>query len=220
MTPLVDRLFSVGGGAVDGEEQQRVVEDIADPGRYFVEAAFAYCARIYTICTEDGGGGGGVDRRHYYIAQGVRGLFKDVLLCGETFTPLPLRLGNDREGEGEGVDGCGGLYNGRNGNPTKEEEEEEEDLNNIKSTANDESCYPSTVHGPSGEDFDIVCPDCLLPFLKIGDWLIFDRMSAYTLSIAAKNSCLPIRHPHDRVEVNNNQQINNRRRHHNPSLTT
>jgi len=47
--------------------------------------------------------------------------------------------------------------------------------------------YLSRVVGPSGDDIeDVVCESCLLPELNVGDWLVFDRMGAYTLSIASR----------------------------------
>lgn len=143
VTPLLDKLFP--------EEGQ--VQIIAEPGRYFVEAAFALCTRIYSVqvtkdenCQEV--------CRHYYIAQGVQGVFKDALLCGEDFFPIPLKMDQSQD--------------------------------------KDEDICTSTVHGPSGEEFDIVCAEHELPRLEVGDWLIFDRMGAYTLSIAARSKRLPI----------------------------
>jgi ornithine decarboxylase len=150
VTPLVDELFPPG--------QTQMIQIISEPGRYFVEAAFVYCARIYSAKVED------ASRRHYFIAQGVQGLFKDVLLCDESFIPIPLMV--DHQEEGASFDA---------------------------ERSNDE-LFASTIHGPSGEDFDIVCKDCMLPKLKVGDWLIFDRMGAYTLSIAARNTTLPVRY--------------------------
>lgn len=141
--PLLDELFS-----------ENQIQIISEPGRYFVEAAFALCSRIYSVHEEWVGGCQSITR-HYYIAQGVQGVFKDVILCGEEFIPLPLR--------------------------TKKLEE-------------DNSTQTSCIHGPSGEDHDIVCRDCQLPKLDVGDWLIFDRVGAYTLSIASRSGNQPIRY--------------------------
>jgi len=127
-------------------------------GRYFVEGAFALCSRIYRVDHE------GVDKRHYFIAQGVQGVFKDCLLCSEIFVPIPLSL-----------DDCS-----------------TDDYHNNSSEK--DKLIQSTVHGPSGEDYDIICRDYPLPLLNIGDWLIFDRLGAYTLSIAARNGRPPVRY--------------------------
>lgn len=135
VNPALKRLFS-----------QDDVDVIAEPGRYFVEAAFILCSRIYRVKTDENG------HRHYYIAHGVQGVFKDRVLCDETFTPLPLFP--NAEGQVE------------------------------QST--------STVYGPSGDSFDVICPEITLPVLQVGDWLMFDRMGAYTLSIAARSVRPPV----------------------------
>ncbi|GFH48805.1 hypothetical protein CTEN210_05281 [Chaetoceros tenuissimus] len=152
VTPLVEELFP---------NDSSPIHIISEPGRYFVEAAFVYCARIYSAKVEKETG-----FRTYYISQGVQGLFKDVLLCDEIFIPIPLMV-------------------------------EEDDNSGTISMVNERSngtLYESTIFGPSGESFDVVCKSCQLPEMKIGDWLIFDRMGAYTLSIAARDSSLPVRY--------------------------
>ncbi len=152
VSPLVDELFP--------KTSEMKIDIISEPGRYFVEAAFAYCAKIYSVkCMKQNGDSGDV-QYHYYIAQGVQGLFKDVILCNELFTPLPLSMSGD-------------------------------DINDYQGERN---VFPSTVHGPSGESFDIVSSNCLLPKLTVGDWLLFDRMGAYTMSIAARNRNLSVRY--------------------------
>jgi ornithine decarboxylase len=152
VSPLVDELF----------DNDSPIQIISEPGRYFVEASFAFCARIYSVKVEEVDG---IERRTYFIAQGVQGLFKDVLLCNETFTPIPLVV---------------------------DEDELEQGIITVKNTEDCEHVL-STVHGPSGT-FDVVAKDCKLPRLKVGDFLIFDRMGAYTLSIGKRDSSLPIRY--------------------------
>jgi ornithine decarboxylase len=129
---------------------------VAEPGRYFVEASFALCSRIYMRRKDEED-----DRVHYYIAQGVQGVFKDALLCNEVFVPQALRLASAPDSK---------------------------DDNETTTT------YPCTIHGPSGEDYDIVCPDVRLPQLEIGDWLLFDRMGAYTMSIASRRDRPSVRY--------------------------
>jgi ornithine decarboxylase len=118
---------------------------ISEPGRFFVEAAVCLASRIYhkrivnklEYCTPI---------REYKIAHGVQGVFKDVLLCGEYFRPLPLVPGNNQ----------------------------------------DMVLFDSQVRGPSSGEQDVVCAQCSLPELEVGDWLVFDRMGAYALSIASR----------------------------------
>ena len=73
-----------------------------------------------------------------------------------------------------------------------DEDELEQGIITVKNTEDCEHVL-STVHGPSGT-FDVVAKDCKLPRLKVGDFLIFDRMGAYTLSIGKRDSSLPIRY--------------------------
>lgn len=150
---------------------------IAEPGRYFVEASAALASRIYQkqqvpydddavvsgAAAIDGHGaattttaGTPAHRNVYRIAHGVEGVFKDVLLCGESFVPQPLQV-MKHVGEGS------------------------------SSSSNDSNLCPSRVLGPSGEVDDVVCQHCMLPDdLQVGDWLVFDRMGAYTMSIASR----------------------------------
>jgi ornithine decarboxylase len=137
---------------------------ISEPGRYFVEAAFMLASRIYKVGIDDK-----TQRRHYTIGHGVQGVFKDVVLCGESFVPIPLRHSTVLD----------------------EEETREE---NTTTTEQKQLLKTSVVHGPSGEDYDIVCGDCQLPELQVGDWLLFDRMGAYTLSIASRTGRPVIRY--------------------------
>jgi ornithine decarboxylase len=139
INPLLDELFPPSSSSV---------EIIAEPGRYFVEAAFCLCSRIYRV-QKDTSSSNNSNIVHYTIAQGVQGLFKDVLLCGESFQPIPLKLHHHHE-------------------------------------STTLTLRPSWIHGPSGEDYDVICKTNL-PELQVGDWLLFDRMGAYTLSISARS---------------------------------
>jgi ornithine decarboxylase len=127
---------------------------ISEPGRYFVEAAFILASRIYKVDETF------ADHRHYTIGHGVQGVFKDVLLCGESFLPIPLAMNKSTNNDNE--DG--------------------------------KTTIASTVYGPSGDALDIVCANCQLPCLQVGDWLLFDRMGAYTLSIASRTGRPVIRY--------------------------
>jgi len=150
VTPLLREIF-------DNENQ---IKFVAEPGRYFVEAAFALCSRIYKV-VQDVKEVDGMPHNHYYIAQGVQGVFKDTVLCGETFTPQALRI---------------------------------ESTTTATRNVNGQELFASTVHGPSGEDYDLVCPNIDLPQLRVGDWLLFDRMGAYTMSIASCSGRPPVRY--------------------------
>eukprot|EP00977_Amphora_coffeiformis_P008202 scaffold1834_cov175-Amphora_coffeaeformis.AAC.8 len=142
VTPLLRELFR-------NDNQMKFV---AEPGRYFVEAAFAFCSRIYKVSHEvkevDG-----APHYHYYIAQGVQGVFKDTVLCGETFTPQALCMEST-------------IWN-----DTPE-------------------VFASTVHGPSGEDYDLVCPNIDLPQLQNGgiyiEYCVAQRTTSRPLCLLAR----------------------------------
>jgi ornithine decarboxylase len=155
INPLLEELFPAA---------TTNVQIISEPGRYFVEAAFALCSRIYRVQKEG-------DIMHYTIAQGVQGVFKDVVLCGESFRPIPLQRMLPNTTTTTTID-------------------DNNDDDHPKAVA----VFSSTIHGPSGEDYDIVCPSIELPLLQVGDWLLFDRMGAYTLSISARSGRPPIRY--------------------------
>lgn len=52
--------------------------------------------------------------------------------------------------------------------------------------------YHSTVYGSTLKMLDTVCPDVLLPEMKIGDWIVFEDMGAYTLSLCTEFNGFPI----------------------------
>jgi ornithine decarboxylase len=167
VVPVLEQLYpsiaqeNEGSASTSTSTLAAPIQFMAEPGRYFVEAAFALCSRIYRVKVEevsdddDGGSTNKRQHRHYYIGQGVQGLFKDCILCGESFLPVPYSIQPDREAK---------------------------------------DSVPCTIHGPSGEEYDVVCRDYLLPPLEVDDWLIFDRMGAYTLSIAARSGRPAIRY--------------------------
>jgi hypothetical protein len=88
VTPLLDELYPV---------DKSHIQIISELGRHFVKGAFALCSRIYRVVVDPES-----TRRHYYIAQGVQGVFKNCVLCGESFLPIPLALECPSDGEGEG----------------------------------------------------------------------------------------------------------------------
>ena len=141
------------------QQQQVPLTLIAEPGRYFVEGAFALASKIYQkkilrdVTQQTTESEANEVIRVYRIPHGVQGVFKDVLLCGESFVPRPLRQATQQS----------------------------------STMVSPQKLYLSRVLGPSGDDSeDVVCDSCWLPELDIGDWLVFDRMGAYTLSIASR----------------------------------
>jgi hypothetical protein len=45
--------------------------------------------------------------------------------------------------------------------------------------------YASTVFGPTCDSIDVIARSVLLPKLKVGDWMYFNNMGAYTMAAAS-----------------------------------
>lgn len=54
--------------------------------------------------------------------------------------------------------------------------------------AGHERVFCSTLWGPTCDSADVLTTTALLPELRIGDWLMFERMGAYTISVSARVS--------------------------------
>lgn len=50
----------------------------------------------------------------------------------------------------------------------------------------------SSIWGPTCDGLDQVSSDVLLPEMKVGDWIIFENMGAYTLPVASHFNGFPI----------------------------
>lgn len=48
-----------------------------------------------------------------------------------------------------------------------------------------EELFASTVFGPTCDSIDVIARSVLLPKLKVGDWLYFNNMGAYTMAAAS-----------------------------------
>jgi len=49
----------------------------------------------------------------------------------------------------------------------------------------DGTLYASTVFGPTCDSIDVIARSVLLPELRVGDWLYFENMGAYTSAAAS-----------------------------------
>jgi ornithine decarboxylase len=94
----------------------------------------------------------------YYVNDGVYGGFNNLMFDHATVRPRVLRVENDDEHGKENAY----LENGI-----------------------DKLLYASTVFGPTCDSIDVIARSVLLPKLKIGDWLYFQNMGAYTMAAAS-----------------------------------
>ncbi|KAG5873671.1 hypothetical protein JTB14_013337 [Gonioctena quinquepunctata] len=52
--------------------------------------------------------------------------------------------------------------------------------------------YPSSIWGPTCDGLDQVVEHVMMPDMKVGDWLVFEDMGAYTLPVASPFNGFPI----------------------------
>ncbi|XP_043278163.1 ornithine decarboxylase 2-like [Venturia canescens] len=52
--------------------------------------------------------------------------------------------------------------------------------------------FISTIWGPTCDSHDCIVKDVLLPKFSIGDWMLWDRMGAYTISLACPFNGMPV----------------------------
>jgi len=99
----------------------------------------------------------------YYINDGVYGAFNNLMFDHATVRPRRLKFSikNALKDNSEGYDGS---------------DSEEEKDNNL---------YASTVFGPTCDSIDVISRSVLLPKMKIGDWMYFQNMGAYTMAAAS-----------------------------------
>ena len=94
----------------------------------------------------------------YYVNDGVYGAFNNLMFDHANVRPRVLRVEMDDA----------------NG-----------DENAYLETDVDKLLYASTVFGPTCDSIDVIARSVLLPKLKIGDWLYFQNMGAYTMAAAS-----------------------------------
>lgn len=165
-----DQDFSPGGKLVEGK--QNGLRIIGEPGRYYVQRAFALAANI--IARRDGksdeageepvkktSAGEAEEKPEvmYYQNDGVYGAFNCILFDHQEVHPKVLTLDRKYVYRPE-VDapGC-------------------EDASDLQACS---------VWGPTCDSIDCVRPMVHLPSgLKVSDWLVYENMGAYTICAAS-----------------------------------
>lgn len=94
----------------------------------------------------------------YYVNDGVYGAFNNLMFDHANVRPRVLRVEVDDANGNEHV---------------------------YVETDVDKLLYASTVFGPTCDSIDVIARSVLLPKLKIGDWLYFQNMGAYTMAAAS-----------------------------------
>jgi hypothetical protein len=100
----------------------------------------------------------------YYVNDGVYGAFNNLMFDHATVRPRVLRV----------------------------MESEEDATVIVANSVENDKLYASTIFGPTCDSIDVISRSVLLPKLKIGDWLYFQNMGAYTMAAASSfNGFLP-----------------------------
>jgi len=126
------------------------VEIIAEPGRFYVAAAFTLITLVHSVREIKGKEEEGEnDSFMYYINDGVYGSFNCVVYDHAIVHPETMK---------------------RNTGPT----------------------YECSIWGPTCDGFDLVCPSEKLPKIKMGEWIMFSNMGAYTIVAAGTFNGFPV----------------------------
>lgn len=97
----------------------------------------------------------------YYINDGCYGAFNNLMYDHATVRPRRLKYSVANNESKDNTDGS-----------------DSED-------GKDNNLYASTVFGPTCDSIDVISRSVLLPKMKIGDWLYFQNMGAYTMAAAS-----------------------------------
>ena len=128
---------------------------IAEPGRYFAESCCTFACMVFGIRSQKL-----VDGQQgydYWITDGLYGSMNSVMYDHATLSTRPLVSNAINEASAE---------------------------SHVEDTVS-QQLYKSTVFGPTCDGLDTVLTDYSLPKLRNGDWLVFPKMGAYTLSGAS-----------------------------------
>lgn len=158
----LERLFPAAQG----------VRVISEPGRYFAEACVTLACMVFSrrIRSEaDGSLAPGDDSHQYFISDGLYGMMNSILYDHATVTSRVLPVATNAAALAAG-DAAAILPAGVNTG--------EEVLEGHPGIAT----YPSTVFGPTCDGLDKIHERTKMPELKVGDWLVFPHMGAYTVS--------------------------------------
>jgi len=132
------------------------VKVIAEPGRYFVSSAYTLAVNIIARRVVNGASLSEPPSYMYYINDGMYGSFNCITFDHQIVHASPLfRNGLFLYGEQH------------------------------QTALDEETKYLSSIWGPTCDSIDLIGKDIHLPEMKIGDWLYFPRMGAYTMAAAS-----------------------------------
>ncbi|MBW0510791.1 hypothetical protein O181_050506 [Austropuccinia psidii MF-1] len=186
------------------------VRVIAEPGRYFVSRAFELATNIIArrqapIQNTSKFNDQNIQKEQqrdpltlYYINDGVYGAFNCIMFDHQVVNPKILTLGGVFYGDGFSETG----YPNSPMTPSYSEHEMDSSTESIdpssiapkfsphqtSSLFLEADLKPCKIFGPSCDSIDVVCPIVMLPVkhLKVGDWMRWTNMGAYTICAASQ----------------------------------
>jgi len=116
----------------------------------------------------------------YYVNDGVYGAFNNIMFDHSSVRPRQLKSAMNPEKEIISVE-----EGGFTTLITKENEDTRGQGSDPEKFKVHNELYASTVFGPTCDSIDVISRSVLLPKLKVGDWLYFQNMGAYTMAAAS-----------------------------------
>ena len=129
----------------------------------------------------------GVDDYSYYCNDGVYGAFNCIMFDHAVVRPRLLRNPAIacRRNTSAGASGKPGHRVQASVSKEGFKRLESSVSDSDEEASKDINLYSSTLFGPSCDSIDVVARSVLLPKLKVGDWLYFQNMGAYTSAAAS-----------------------------------
>lgn len=121
----------------------------------------------------------------YYVNDGVYGAFNNLMYDHAMVRPRHLRLddGKDNTSMAEEVRVTASRQDGLIHLDEETHPSMQDDA--VVTRKVDHNLYASTVFGPTCDSIDVISRSVLLPELRIGDWMYFQNMGAYTMAAAS-----------------------------------
>jgi hypothetical protein len=110
----------------------------------------------------------------YYINDGVYGAFNNIMFDHATVRPRVLHVKSKKVHHKVQASKEAGFFLLDSADLASDDEQ-----------VGGQELFSSTVFGPTCDSIDVVSRSVLLPKLKVGDWLYFQNMGAYTMAAAS-----------------------------------
>lgn len=168
MQSIVHSVEGMAKSIAMGEQQDNTLLSLAAAGEAVVNGMVMQAVQDSAPLQDD---------YSYYLNDGVYGAFNNLMFDHATVRPRVLRLSPTTTANNNTTTNTEGQPDSSNslgsGSGSDSEKDKEQNL------------YASTVFGPTCDSIDVISRSVLLPKLKIGDWLYFQNMGAYTMAAAS-----------------------------------